>query len=289
MALTIVRAEKISLKDHPDFNEAWIREKIADDPTILGLGELDVKDIERIQPKAGRLDLLLHDPEAGKRYEVELMLGPVDESHIIRCIEYWDIERKRYPQYEHVAVLIAEVVTTRFLNVINLFNSAIPIIALQLDALRVEDKLVLNFTKVLDEVERGFDEEVIDGKETDRAYWEKRSSKAIMEIADACLEILKQFNTNYRLKYNKNYIGIADEYRANNFIVFRAKRQFLRVEALISNQQPWLTELENVGISPLLGTKERKRIVFQLHKKDMQINEKLIHDLFAASFEEQHD
>ena len=31
-------------------------------------------------------------------------------------IEYWDIERRRYPQYEHSAVLIAEDVTTRFLH-----------------------------------------------------------------------------------------------------------------------------------------------------------------------------
>ena len=27
-------------------------------------------------------------------------------SHIIRTIEYWDIERRRYPAYEHVAVLV---------------------------------------------------------------------------------------------------------------------------------------------------------------------------------------
>ena len=48
------------------------------------------------------------------------------ESHIIRTIEYWDIERKRYPQYEHCAVLVAEDITSRFLNVISLFNGTIP-------------------------------------------------------------------------------------------------------------------------------------------------------------------
>ena len=69
--------------------------------------------------KAGRLDLLLEDPdpEAATRYEVEIQLGATDESHIIRTVEYWDIERKRYPQYEHCAVIIAEEVTSRFLNV----------------------------------------------------------------------------------------------------------------------------------------------------------------------------
>src|SRR3989442_11609419 len=41
-------------------------------------------------------------------------------SHIIRTIEYWDNERRRYPAYEHIAVLVAEQVTARFLNVIGL-------------------------------------------------------------------------------------------------------------------------------------------------------------------------
>jgi len=56
---------------------------------------------ERLQRNAGQLDLLLQDPESLKRYEVEIQLSATDESHIIRSIEYWDIERKRYPQYEH--------------------------------------------------------------------------------------------------------------------------------------------------------------------------------------------
>lgn len=69
-----------------------LREVIANDPSILGLGDLVLKETERMQPKAGRLDILLQDSEIDKRYEVEIMLGRVDESHIIRCIEYWDIE-----------------------------------------------------------------------------------------------------------------------------------------------------------------------------------------------------
>ena len=61
-------------------------------PALLGLGEVDVKDVERSQPHGGRLDLLLYDPLANTRYEVELQLGATDESHIIRTIEYWDTE-----------------------------------------------------------------------------------------------------------------------------------------------------------------------------------------------------
>jgi hypothetical protein len=72
------------------------------------LGDLVVEDEERIQPRAGRLDLLFQDPEASKRYEVEVQLGKTDEAHIIRAVESWDIERKRYPQYGHTAVIVVD-------------------------------------------------------------------------------------------------------------------------------------------------------------------------------------
>jgi len=107
------RFETISLKGHPELDERWVQDRIAEDPSILGLGDVVLKDKERIQPRAGRLDLLLQDAEASHRYEVEVQLGPTDESHIIRTIEYWDIERKRYPQYEHTAVIVAEQITAR--------------------------------------------------------------------------------------------------------------------------------------------------------------------------------
>lgn len=94
--LKYAKPERISLKDHPDFNERWLQDRIGEDPSLLGLGDLVLKDRERIQPHAGRLDLLLQDAESNKRYEVEIQLGKTDEAHVIRAIEYWDIERKRY-------------------------------------------------------------------------------------------------------------------------------------------------------------------------------------------------
>ena len=140
---SFTRAERISLKLHPTLNEQWVQSLIAADPAILGLGDLAVRDKERIQPRAGRLDLLLQDVQAKRRYEVEIQLGPTDETHIIRTIEYWDIERKRYPQYEHCAVLVAEDITSRFLNVVALFNGTIPLIALQMHALKVGEHMTL--------------------------------------------------------------------------------------------------------------------------------------------------
>ena len=129
----LVMPEYISLKNHPDINEKWVQERLTDNPELLGLdGELVSLATEVTQPSGGRLDLLLADTQSDRRYEVEVQLGALDESHIIRTIEYWDIERRRYPQYEHIAVIVAEEVTGRFHNVISLlnFNRTIPLIAI---------------------------------------------------------------------------------------------------------------------------------------------------------------
>src|SRR6266511_1756336 len=192
MPLTYLKPERVMLKNHPEFNERWLQNKIADDPSLLGLGDLVLKDRERLHPKAGRLDLLLQDAEANRRYEVEIQLGATDESHIVRTIEYWDIERKRYPQYDHTAVIVAEDITSRFLNVIALFNGAIPLVAIQLSAIRLGEQVSLVFSKVIDEVQRGLvdeDEEIAEA--TDRAYWERRGSRQTLALTDELLDWLR--------------------------------------------------------------------------------------------------
>ncbi|MGH3302578.1 MAG: hypothetical protein ACRDOK_13010, partial [Streptosporangiaceae bacterium] len=64
------RSRPVSLKAHETYNERWLQAQIEEDPGLLGLGDLIVRDIERRQPRAGRLDLLLSDPETHTRYEV---------------------------------------------------------------------------------------------------------------------------------------------------------------------------------------------------------------------------
>ena len=106
-----VQLKTIKLKNHQVLNERWLQDIIAEDPSIIGIGDVILKDKERMHHGAGRLDLLLQDADGNDRYEVEIQLGATDESHIIRTIEYWDIERKRYPQYNHTAIIIAEDIT----------------------------------------------------------------------------------------------------------------------------------------------------------------------------------
>src|SRR5262249_5313526 len=62
--LKYVKPELITLAHHPELNEQWVQARIAEDPTLLGLGDIILKDNERAQPHAGRLDLLCQDARA---------------------------------------------------------------------------------------------------------------------------------------------------------------------------------------------------------------------------------
>ena len=70
--MEFAKFEKLLLKNHAELNERWVQDRIAEDPSILGLGDVIIKDKERSQPRAGRLDLLFQEAEASRRYEVEV-------------------------------------------------------------------------------------------------------------------------------------------------------------------------------------------------------------------------
>ena len=180
--------------------EAWLQDRIVDDPSILGLVDLDVLDVERRHPKAGRLDLL-------------------------------------------------------------------------------------HFTKVLDEVVLGQDEE--DSAYTppaDRAYWEKKGSKESVGIVDECLGILKANNPKLELKYNRFYIGLTEDGRPNNFVVFRAKKQFARAEVLLGDLLPWGQRLERpVWQSSLARRASAHPFPYLGHPAK---NRELLHEIFEAAYQE---
>jgi len=283
--MDFTKFEVVSIKNHQELNERWVQDRIAEDPSILGLGDLVLKDRERFQPRAGRLDLLLQDIDSNRRYEVEIQLGATDESHIIRTIEYWDIERKRYPQYDHTAVIIAEDITSRFLNVISLFNGMIPLIAIQMKALRAGDKIGLIFTTVIDQLTLGFTDEDEEGQEpTDRTYWENRGSKKTVAMADQLLEIAKKHDPDLELKYNKFYIGLAKKGLPNNFVVFRPKKGFIRFEPRLKNTTETQGRLESAGLDVMDYDSRWGRYRIRLQPGDVEKNKEILTEVIAEAY-----
>lgn len=280
-----VKPERMLLKNHPELNEKWVQDRIAKDPSILDLGDLVLKDTERRQPRAGRLDLLLQDSDANRRYEVEVQLGSTDESHIIRTIEYWDIEKKRYPQYEHTAVIVAEEITSRFLNVISLFNGMIPLVAIQMNALKIEDKVALVFTTVLDQLTLGLvdeDEEV--HEVVDRTYWEQRASSRTLSMVDHLFQVAQKLDPQLELKYNKFYIGLAKNGQPNNFVVFRPKKSFVRLEPRLKRSDEKQERVEEAGLDVMDYDERSGRYRIRLSKDDIKNHTEVIEQLFSEAY-----
>jgi hypothetical protein len=238
MSEQYVPCEEVRLKGHPVFNEGWLKERIVDDTSILGLG---------------------------------------------------DVERKRYSQYDHCAVIIAEDITTRFLNVIGLFNNAIPIIAIQLRALKVGEQLILHFTKVLDLIEPPAppDEEG-PGPDVTREDWEKRASKDTLAVADECLATLQEIDPGIRLTYRKFFVGLSLRDHPNNFVYFVPKKQFAKANVRIAQatqRDDWEKTLREAGLR-VRSLVAEKRIELQLTRPEVPKHRDLLKKLFQVSYNE---
>jgi len=186
-------------------DEYWLQDRIYERPSILGLGDLQPLNKEKSQSSGGRLDILLKDREDNTMYEVEVMLGETDPSHIIRTIEYWDNEKRKYPQRQHFAVLIAESFDRRYFNVVQLLSLNIPMIAIQADLLELEvnNEYILNFTKILDVYVEPEDtgEVTIVNESTwnDKSNWTLSTAKELFSYIE---------NDDKRLNFTQSYISI---------------------------------------------------------------------------------
>jgi len=199
----------IELKE-AGYDETWLQDQIWENPSCLQLGELEGITKERQVSSGGKLDLLFKNPIDDSMYEVEVTLGETDPSHIIRTIEYWDLVKRRWPQRQHFAVLVAERITKRFFNVIHILSTTIPLMAIQANIIESDGRRSLHFTKILDSYEEPEDEITSGNEIYDKKYWENKSATAL-KIAE---ELLRQTNEIYRtaiLVFNKGRISISCE------------------------------------------------------------------------------
>lgn len=279
----LVSMERISLKNNPKIKEDIIQKYIYDNPSILGLGELSGIQREKIQPAGGRLDLLMVDDE-NTRYEIEIQLGATDPSHIIRTIEYWDTEKKRYPQYDHCAVIVAEEITGRFMNVISLFNGTIPLIAIQISAFRNGDDISLVFTKVIDRVTLGSDEDDVT-EITDRNYWENRSTTKMLKNVDYIFNDFGELVNGYEFKYNKFYIGLTKDGLVKNFVEFQPKKNYIYLILKGNENQEIKDKFENAGLEVNYESRWKQYKIRINNIDEYKKNRKIIIDLVKYSME----
>jgi hypothetical protein len=277
---TYVKAERATLRGL-QVEERWLQDRIAEDPSILGLGDLTVLRREKKQISGGRIDFLLSDPEEDIRYEVEVMLGKLDESHIIRTIEYWDIERTRNPDVEHRAVIVAEDITNRFFNIISLLNRAVPLIAIQMTAVKFEDRFALTFTKVLDVADLRRPDDDAGDEQKDLAYWEARAGKASMAAVTSLLALLPR-GMPQRIAYNQGHIAVGT--RGLNFLwAYPRKREphcFFNLRLDGDDRAAWIARLSEAGIFAGVRSDVMK---MRVNQKEVVENETLLRELLEAT------
>lgn len=253
----IIEYERLNISDC-GLSEDNIQEMLAKNPSIIGLGDLALVEREKKQQGGGRIDLLLKDTETdNKRYEVEIQLKATDPSHIVRTIEYWDLERKRYPQYEHCAVIVAEDITSRFFNIISLFNGFIPIIAIQMNVYcqKGSNNAGLIFTKILDQSNLiGIGEESKPQELVDRKFWESKGYTTLQYVD----QLLTLFNEGkppkeqYELNYTRPYIGLKRERQSTNVIVFEPQKQMLLLKYKLTKETENDEMIEKAGFAGTL-------------------------------------
>ena len=285
--INILSHTPVSLREF-GINEDWVQRYIAEDPSRLGLGDnLTLITRELRQPKAGRLDILLanRDAEPTQRYEVEVMLGKTDESHIIRCIEYWDIARRTWPRDEHVAVIVAEDITSRFFNVIQLFSGHIPIVAIKMVVSKVNDGLVLQFVTVLNASIQSVDEEEERAVPVvNREWWDKASSKESMQVVDSLLKMLVEFGGKVELNYSQSYIRpqLGSGHRLRIWI--HPEKRPLRVDFELADTQratEWKGKLELAGLQ--VDSSNREGVRFRLTPETLERNAAIVKEILKEA------
>lgn len=280
-----VPSHVISLKKSAEFSEKSLQEIIANNPEILGLGEITLRETERRQLNGGRLDLLFDDEITKVRYTVEIQLGETDETHIIRTIEYWDNERSRNPHIDHIAVIVAEDITTRFLNVISLFNKSIPLIAIQLSAIEVGGQLTINCVKVLDlSTSMGWEEDNTSVVATDRSYWLKKATSETISLADGLLGIVHDVvgGKTFELNYNKHYIGLASGGVANNFITMKPRKHNLVLHLKLPRTDEF-TELIEQSLELISYDNRWSHYQVRMTKNDLTESRNVLRELIESA------
>jgi hypothetical protein len=167
--------------------------------------------------------------------------------------------------------------------VINLFNRAIPLIAIQVTALDVGGILTINATTVFDLVRLGTEEDDEPGQAVDRSYWIKRGSQASVELTDEVLGLVNEITPGMVLKYNKHYIGLARDGVAQNFVTFRPRRGYVVTEFRISRRDDVSALIEETGMDTLPYQKRWGKYRLQLTNDDMREHRELLIRLISMA------
>jgi predicted transport protein len=141
---------------------------------------------------------------------------------------------------------------------------------------------------VVDEMARGVvdEDEEADAAPADRAYWERRASKATVAIADELFQIVKQLDGGLELKYNKFYIGLARDGQPFNFVYFQPRKNQLNLYLKLPETDEINAKIDNSGIARQEYDKRSNRYRLLLTKGDSSGKPDVLHELIKLAHEQ---
>jgi hypothetical protein len=116
----------------------------------------------------------------------------------------------------------------------------------------------------------------------DREHWEGKALKPSLEVVDACLSVIREFIPAAELRYKQWSIGLQSGGHKLNFVLFRPKQDFVRVEPRLADRRKWSEELRSAGLFVLPGGK--RRLHFRLRITEVDIARAVLRRLFEASY-----
>jgi hypothetical protein len=88
------------------------------------------------------------------------------------------------------------------------------------------------------------------------------------------------------LKYNKFYIGLAKNGQPSNFLIFRPKRDWVRLEPRLEKSEDIQHKLEEAEVDLMDYDTRWGRYRIRLAKGDLEKHEVLLQELMRRAYEE---
>jgi hypothetical protein len=147
-----------------------------------------------------------------------------------------------------------------------------------LNKLGYEEELLINFSDL--------EPDEVEGEIADRSYWTAKAPDGILKILDQCLIVLNSVDRDLALNYSQRYIGIAQKGKANNFIIFIPKQNFVWTSVRINDIAYWVSQLTSNNYKILSVGKQGKRFKFRITSNNIQNNRAILDKLLQAAYSE---
>ena len=103
-------------------------------------------------------------------------------------------------------------------------------------------------------------------------------------MADEVLRLLKSFDQDLELKYNKFYISVSKDNKPFNFVIFRPKKTSLGVEPKLKKAEEIEIMLDSAGLDVLEYDTRNQRYRIRFSREEIQKHQRLLKEILGRAY-----